>query len=44
VGADGRLEVLGGGPVLRRRQAMGEQRALQCDDRAAACDGVGDLG
>jgi hypothetical protein len=44
VGADGGLEVVGGRAVLRCRQAVGEQRALQRDHRAAGGDGVGDLG
>jgi hypothetical protein len=44
VGADGRLELVRRGPVLRRGQAVGEQRAFQRDHRAARGDGVGDLG
>jgi hypothetical protein len=44
VGADGGLEVLRGGAVLRRRKAVGEQRALQRDHGAACGNGIGDLG
>jgi hypothetical protein len=44
VGADGGLEVLRGRAVLRGREAVGEQRALQGHHRATCGDGIGDLG
>jgi hypothetical protein len=44
VGADRGLEILGGGAVLRCREPVGEQRALEGDHRPAVGDGRSDLG
>ena len=43
-GADGGLDVVGRGPVVRPGEPVREQRALQGDDGPAGAQRVGDLG
>jgi hypothetical protein len=42
-GADGGLDLVGGVAVVRSREAVREQGALERDDRPAGVQGVGDL-